>query len=236
MTNNPDPTTDPVPEESSTINQLLRDPTVWAQPSDGVGDRVLASILAEQASAAQPWPEPIQNNWPPPAQPEQPNGANVVDFERAASAPSRRGGRRWLATAAAAALAIIALGTVAAVNLRTTADSNDPDIQTVALAPSDLAPAGTVIAEVAERPNGVQIVLDLSDLPPAPDGFFYQAWLIRPEPRNAVSAGTFHLRGGDGSIELWAGVSTEEYTTISVTLSPESDPTSPGDRLFAGEL
>ncbi|MGI9613078.1 MAG: anti-sigma factor [Acidimicrobiales bacterium] len=234
MSNNPDPSTDPVTEESSTINQLLRDPTVWAEPSDGVGDSVLAAILAEQASTAAP--APIENNWPPPTQPEQRAITNVVDFERPASEANRRRVRRWLPIAAAAALAIIALGSVAALSLRSSADPDDPDLQTVALAPSDLAPQGTVTAEVVERPNGVRIVLDLSGLPPAPDGFFYQAWLVRPEPRNAVSAGTFHLRGGDGSIELWAGVSTEEYTTLSVTLSPESDPTSPGDRLFAAEL
>ena len=266
MTDNPESWTTPGSEEPEAIGRFLRDPAVWAQPSADVGDRVLASILAEKAAAEAPADGSVADRWPPPAhpadaarrtepEPVRPDPAvggggpqpgrteatasasatgEIIDFDRAAERGRRRRGRgRLLPLAAAAAVAIIALGALAAVNLRS--DDETPDF-TVALAPTELAPDGVVVAEIDERRNGVRIVLDLSGLPPAPDGFFYQAWLVRPEPRNAVSAGTWHLRGGDGSIELWAGVSTEEYTTISVTLSPESDPTSPGDRLFVGQL
>jgi len=250
MTDNLDSWPEPTPEESAAIGRLLGDPAIWARPSDDVGDRVLASIMAERAESEAAPSDSVENQWPPPGArastaPAPPTstpphrehehaGSDVVELPTRTdrSRRSRRG--RWLPLAAAAAVAVIALGALAAVNLRATDTSTE--VQTVALAPTELATEGTVVAEVAELQNGVRIVLDLNGLPPAPEGYFYQAWLVRPEPRNAVSAGTFHLRGGDGSIELWAGVSTEEYTTLSVTLSPESDPTSPGDRLFTGQL
>ncbi len=263
MTDNPEPWTEAGADGPEALNRVLRDPAVWAEPSPEVGDRVLAAIVAERYGPVQPTADPVDERWPPPTHrraagedgveggspptsvdagggsaggsripavtgrlPVPDEGpAPVVELERAA--------RRWFPLAAAAVVAFLALGAFAIVNL---GSDDAADQQLVALAPTDLAPEGSIIAEVEERPNGVRIVLDLADLPPAPEGFFYQAWLVRPEPRNAVSAGTWHLRGGDGTIELWAGVSTEVYTTITVTLSPESDPTSPGDRLFAGQL
>ena len=38
-----------------------------------------------------------------------------------------------------------------------------------------------------------------------------------------VSAGTFHMRGGDGSIELWSGVSPDDYPLVTVTIQQEAD-------------
>ena len=258
MTDNPEAWTDAGADGPEAMLRLLRDPAVWAQPSADVGDRVLASIAAEQAARTEAADDrasetDVGQRWPPPAHPASrsdtsgvpsvtgplsvPTSApdNVVELDRAADRRADRPlpRRRRLPLAAAAAVVVLALGALAAVTI---GSDESPEGQTVALAPTELATDGAVVAEVTELRNGVRIVLDLSGLPPAPDGFFYQAWLVRPEPRNAVSAGTFHLRGGDGSIELWAGVSTGEYTTLSVTLSPESDPTSPGDRLFVGQL
>jgi hypothetical protein len=55
----------------------------------------------------------------------------------------------------------------------------------------------------------------------------YEAWL-RKDADVGVSAGTFHLRGGDGELELWAGVSIEDYPLVTVTLQDEADPVSSG--------
>jgi hypothetical protein len=50
-----------------------------------------------------------------------------------------------------------------------------------------------------------------------------------------VSAGTFHLRGGNGQIELWAGVVGPEFTRLAVTLEPvDDDLDSSGDAYLRG--
>ena len=40
-------------------------------------------------------------------------------------------------------------------------------------------------------------------------------------PRGLVTIGTFHLRGGPGTVELWSAVSLADYPTITVTREPE---------------
>ncbi|MBV1894375.1 MAG: anti-sigma factor, partial [Ilumatobacteraceae bacterium] len=70
----------------------------------------------------------------------------------------------------------------------------------------------------------------------APDGFYYEAWL-RKSPEVGVSAGTFHLRGGDGSIQLWAGVALDEYPILTVTLQTEGGgAASSGIVVLAGKI
>ncbi len=91
----------------------------------------------------------------------------------------------------------------------------------LALIGTDLAPRASADALIDNGPLGVQIKLDISGLPPSPEGTYYEAW-VRKGPEVGVSAGTFHLRGGDGEIELWAGVSTDEYPLITVTLQQKS--------------
>jgi hypothetical protein len=48
-------------------------------------------------------------------------------------------------------------------------------------------------------------------------------------PRGLVAIGTFHLRGGPGTVELWSAVSLADYPTITVTREPEDgNPASSG--------
>ncbi len=78
--------------------------------------------------------------------------------------------------------------------------------------------------------SGWRIDLDLSGLPRRADGDFYETWL-----KNAdgvlVSVGTFN-EGAD--VVLWAGVSPELFTTLTITReSADGDPTSSGDLVVA---
>jgi hypothetical protein len=115
---------------------------------------------------------------------------------------------------AAAVLLVVAVGWVA---LR----SPDAEGELVALAPTDLAPlAARAEARVSDQPGGTRILLEVRGLPPAPAGSYYEAWL-RQSPEVGVSAGTFHLRGGDDEVELWSGVATEDYPLITVTIQEE---------------
>jgi hypothetical protein len=106
----------------------------------------------------------------------------------------------------------------------------------LALVGTDLAPGASAEALIDPGPLGVRITLDVSGLAPSPPGTYYQAW-VRKSPEIGISAGTFHLRGGDGEIELWAGVSTEDYPLITVTLQQEGDGTeSSGKVVLKGRL
>jgi hypothetical protein len=91
----------------------------------------------------------------------------------------------------------------------------------LALNPTALAPAASGQIHAANLADGVRIILDVSGLPPAAPGTYYEAW-VRKSPEVGVSAGTFHLRGGGhSSIELWAGVPVEEYPLFTVTVQEE---------------
>jgi hypothetical protein len=87
-----------------------------------------------------------------------------------------------------------------------------------ALVGTDLAPDASATAEFTPTPAGLKILLDAEGLASAGPGEMYEAWIGDGEIR--VSAGTFHLRGGDAPIELWAGTDDPRFRIITVTLEP----------------
>jgi hypothetical protein len=257
MSDTTDGDNQPVPYQLGALGSLLGDPALWAEPSPGVEGDVLAAIASlasdsglPSATSINPVPinpvpiNPVPIN-PAPAGtgpagtgPDNPEPTLLSARSRPYRQPeeisldkSHRRRRRWILAplAAAAAIAAAALATLAVVNNNTGTSS-----ELVALNGTDLAPKATAEARIEEQPNGARIVLDLRDLPPAPPGTFYAAWVLRDEPKSRVAAGTFHMRGGDGTIELWAGVSTESYRTLSVTLQSEDDPAGPGQVVLRG--
>lgn len=90
----------------------------------------------------------------------------------------------------------------------------------LALEGSELVPGASAIADLERLDEGLRVVLRVTDLPPAEPGTYYQGW-VRNDDGEAVTIGTFHMRGGDGEVELWAGVTEEEYPIITVTLQQE---------------
>ncbi|MGH3175770.1 MAG: anti-sigma factor, partial [Streptosporangiaceae bacterium] len=102
-----------------------------------------------------------------------------------------------------------------------------PATTDVVLAGTRLAPAASATAKLHATPSGLAIELDLSGLPPSAPGYYYQAWM--KGPRGLVTIGTFHLRGGPGTVELWSAVSLTDYPAITVTREPEDgNPASSG--------
>lgn len=97
------------------------------------------------------------------------------------------------------------------------------------LAGSELTPdvEGTAVAQPTA--NGWLIRLDVAGLDPAEEGTFYEGWVWSGD--DAVSIGTFHMRGGDGYVVLWSGVGLEEYGTVWVTLQEQRGGHAPSDRL-----
>jgi hypothetical protein len=105
----------------------------------------------------------------------------------------------------------------------------------VALAGTESLPGASATAELRDEPSGVSIDLDVSGLPPAPDGTFYEAWLVGDAGK--VSAGTFHRRGDQDHVQLWLGVDTAGYDAITVTRQPVQGGTlAQGEVVLRGEL
>ena len=92
----------------------------------------------------------------------------------------------------------------------------------VAMSGTELEEAALGEAEFGPNEAGWWIRLDVTGLPPAPDGSYYEGWVWSDEGEG-VSIGTFHLRGEDTPIVLWSGVPLADYPSIWVTLESEDD-------------
>jgi Anti-sigma-K factor rskA len=193
-------------DTATRFRDLLADDAVWAEPSPTGVDDLLAAIQTESAATVPPAV--------PAARPRVPS----------------RGRRRLLLVAAAAG--IVAVAGVVGVLVRSADDGTGQDF---AVAGTQLAPDASGVATVEETGSGVAIELDVSGLPPAEPGTYYQAWVKGPD--GLVTVGTFHMRGGDDHVELWSGVPLERYPTLTVTLQEEgAGQESSGQVVLSGEV
>lgn len=197
---------------------LLGDPELWGATDQATEDAIVAAIAAEKSSMPVDRSTSDESVRQPGATP-----APVVPLSSA---------RRLLAPVlAGVAAALVLLAGFALFG----SGGDDLDGLDVALAPTDIAPEAEAVATVAETPLGTRIVLDVSGLPPAAPGTYYEAWM-RIDADAGVSAGTFHLRGGDGEIELWSGVSPEDYPLLTVTVQDEGEAASSGVVVLRGRI
>jgi anti-sigma-K factor RskA len=181
---------------------------VWSEPPASLGDSIVAAIAAERVTSPAP-----------------PATADL-DVQR-----RRRRPGRWLGAVAAAALAL-AIGA----GLLLTREGDEQPGDQLAITGTDLAPDASATAVVDDTGAGVAIRLDLRGLEPAPEGQYYQGWLRNAEGE-LVSIGTFHMRDGDATITLWAGVEVKDYPTLTVTLQTEDEGTgSSGQVVLRGSL
>ena len=218
-----------------TLAPMLRDPAVWAEPAPTLIDSIVAAIAAERDAqpptadapfvAAPTTPPPTV---PPPATTPPPATDELSSFR--ARREQRRRPAVWTALAAAAAVAAIAIGVVAVTG------GGDEGGDQLAIGPTDVIPEASATAEVSEFGAGVAIELDVSGLPPAPEGQYYAGWL-RNEAGDLVGIGSFHMRGGDAKVTLWSGVRVEDYPTLSVTIQTEGEgEASSGEAVLRGSL
>ena len=130
--------------------------------------------------------------------------------------------------------AVVALLAAAAVVISIVV-TRGPATTDVVLAGTRLAPAASATAKLHATPSGLAIELDVSGLPPSPPGFYYQAWM--KGPHGLVTIGTFHMRGGPGTVELWSAVSLADYPAITVTREPEDgNPASSGQVVLTSRV
>ena len=223
----------PARDPAADLRGLLADRAVWADPAPGGADALVAAIRA--ASAAAPGPAPSLASPPSGEDDDAPvavPAAVAIDTARGRRArllPTRR----WIATGAAAAVLALVAGFIGA---RLADDGSDgPEGTEFAISGTDLAPRASAVATVNVLGAGVGIRLDVQGLPPAAPGTFYEAWVSGPHGK--VSAGTFHMRGGDDGVYLWSGVDPDRYPTLSVTLEDEDgDPASSGRVVLDGPV
>jgi Anti-sigma-K factor rskA, C-terminal len=102
-----------------------------------------------------------------------------------------------------------------------------------ALGPTGLVPGAQGRAILTRTTSGWRIELDASGLPRLDDGRFYEAWL-KNDDGVLVPIGTFN----EGrKVTLWAGVSPEHFTTLSVTRErADGDQTSSGEKVLVGAV
>lgn len=119
--------------------------------------------------------------------------------------------RRRVVLAAAAALAVLAgIGLLVV---------QGDDYGHLELAGTPLAARAHADVELADTPSGAEIRLDVSGLPPAAPGTYYEGWLTGD--RGWISIGTFHLHRGTKNVVLWSGVELADYPVIAVTVQNE---------------
>lgn len=145
----------------------------------------------------------------------------------AAAKPKRSRRLRWgLGTAAATGLAaaVLAVSVVAW-----------PRHETVrfALAGTAQAPAAHASVTATKLDAGWRVTLDTDDLPGAPQGTYYEGWVVRGG--DYVPLGTFHLRQ-PGEVELWAGVAMDEYSRLEVTRQRVGGGQTPGELVLVGAI
>ncbi|HEX6354179.1 anti-sigma factor domain-containing protein [Actinophytocola sp.] len=180
-------------------------------------DRVLA-LLAHPATWATP-PDIELPHHEPVAEPEM---RPVGDLAR------RRRLRRPVSWAAAAAAAALVMSLLFWPN-------NEPTPETIRL---DLAGTGQAAAAhasvmAAKLDAGWEFTLTVTDLPGAPQGTYYQGWVIRGD--TVVPLGTFHMRK-PGDVRLWAGVAVDEFTRMEITLQQVGATAGRGDLVLTGPI
>jgi anti-sigma-K factor RskA len=156
------------------------------------------AIAPYQPPAAVPGPQPASRPAPTPIRPE----AKTPFWQRPAP---------W--AAAAAALLLLTLGLLFW-NLQLQSQiTSVPTPEIVALAPDpNLAPGAS--GEVHYSPQQQLFLVDVRDLPPLPEGYVYEVWLINDE--GAAPAGVF-----DQSTDQHAIVADRaQYNLLAITVEP----------------
>lgn len=145
------------------------------------------------------------------AEPVWAEAPDVLDDVLAEIEPPRRPlAWQWVAVAALV-VALVGIGTVVV---------NRPAPPDFLLAGTQIAPAAEAEVRVVETPAGVVLRLEIVGLEPAAPGTYYQGWVVSDD--GAVSVGTFHMRGGDGSVAFWSGVDPSDYPELIITRQDEA--------------
>jgi hypothetical protein len=185
------------------------------KPADHERLDMIRAILADEATWLEPPPEV---------------GDAVIASIAASSEPgsqfdaARSKRSKLLAGMVAAAVVLVVI-----VGLFVAFDGDSGEI-VMAVEGTEIEAGASGQATLVPTGDGWSIRLEVSDLPAAEPGTYYEGWMWNDEGEG-VSIGTFHLRGGGESVVLWSGVSPDDYPSIWVTHEEEDGDPSASDRV-----
>lgn len=201
---------------ASHLADLLGRPSVWAEPPEALGSRVV--VAAGSAATVES---------PGPATPSGQTAVAAVDVPLPESAqavaphgqpdPSRSGRFR---TALLGAVVALALLVVVVVTLSAIGGNPRQADFTAQLVPTGVLNDVTGEITVTSRSSGLEIELTAPSLPRRSDGEFY-AGRLRLDDGRLVPAGTF--QDGD-DVTLWAGVERDRVVEMTVVLAAAVPP------------
>jgi hypothetical protein len=232
-------TDDPGDPRLDTVVRLLDDPALWTEVPPDLRDRVVGAALAGvEEDEDTDLDAGVGTGAGAAGAPADAPGRDRDDAVPLHAARRRRGrttrfGRRPALLAAAAAVVVLGLGVAG--GLSTLGDDTPEPFAEVALAGTEEAPGASATARLTSEPSGISVELDVSGLPPAPPGTFYEVWLVGDSGK--VSGGTFHMRGEQDGITLWWGVDPDGYDALTITRQPvEGGTPADGVVVLRGEL
>jgi anti-sigma-K factor RskA len=173
-------------------------------PPPGLRDRIATAALADLPATSPAFAPPLSQA---PVMREAPPATTSVvrpepAFWQRASA--------W--ATATAALLLICIGLLAWNMQLRNEIATTPQVQTMALAPTDMAPDAE--GEVKYMPQEGVLLLNVRDLPPLPEGYVYEVWLIGDG--NPVPAGVFDNPTAQHAIAM----DRSQFHTLAVTMEP----------------
>lgn len=136
---------------------------------------------------------------------------NVVDLDA-------RRRQRWLRVAAAAAVVVLAAGTVGVISSGQT-DQRQELVASVDLEP--LKDSGSGSAELITVDGVQRIVITAEGLPEAPEGHHYEMWLIDPEVTDPRSLGELPSGVDRIEVEVPEGVDPDEFPIVDINLQTD---------------
>lgn len=169
----------------------LRDEATWAEPPADLFDRIAVEASPDSVAEAS-------------AVPVAPSG--------------RRSWPKTLAAIAAATAAVFAAGFFVGIAGEDDVPvaAEDELVAQLTVVGTELAPEAAAAVDVFDRGAGYALILRTTGLEPAPAGGYYEGWL-NSDDDVAVSIGTFHMRGGDGTVVLWSGVAVADFPLLTVS-------------------
>lgn len=137
--------------------------------------------------------------------------SNVVDLDA-------RRRQRWLRVAAAAAVVVLAAGTVGVISSGQT-DQRQELVASVDLEP--LKDSGSGSAELITVDGVQRIVITAEGLPDAPEGHHYEMWLIDSEVTDPRSLGELPSGVDRIEVEVPQGVDPEQFPIVDINLQTD---------------
>lgn len=168
------------------------------QMSDDLWDRISRGIAGKEPRVADTTFVPLA---------EQPDAWTVVP---AAPEPTRFSSRQWLLVAALMLVSLIGGALLGQVLPRFGEDQ--PKTQQIAIQFTD--PNITATGELRYLPDEEIFVLSINDMPAAPEGYVYQAWLIQGDA--PIPAGVMDTSQG----ELASVGDRSQFDAFAITVEP----------------